>query len=97
MSKVDHSSTDAAYRTRPAWNPGNEGGSSRFDVCQNDHCDNQHVDPTFSRVFGAEDGPVFACPECASWTALRQGAAANPGFETRVKQFETGGNTLVGR
>ncbi|WP_049970693.1 DUF7563 family protein [Haladaptatus cibarius] len=83
-TEVSHSSTEASHHSRPAWNPGN-GDESRLIACQNENCGNKHLDPKFARIFGGEDGTVFACPECTSWASLRQGAAANPTFIPRVR------------
>ena len=35
------------------------------------------VTADFVRVFGTNDGRVFACPNCASMTAVTDGAAAD--------------------
>jgi len=60
--------------------------TSRNRCCRNPECRNEHVDPAFARTMGTEDGTVFACPECAPWAALKQGAAADPTVDHRVER-----------
>lgn len=88
MSKADRFSTDVPTSTphQHRWTPGSGNTSSRLATCRNETCDNEHVDREFARILGDEDGNVYACPECTSWTALRHGAAAKPDFEARVRQ-----------
>ncbi len=96
MSKADYSNTDASACTQLAWNPGS-GDDSRLVACRNENCSNEHVDPKFASIFGDRDGTVFACPECTSWASLRQGAAANPTFESRVQLPERPDEVPFGR
>jgi hypothetical protein len=41
------------------------------------------VTADFVRVFGTNDGRVFACPNCASMTSVADGAAVDPSAEDR--------------
>ncbi|WP_158413737.1 DUF7563 family protein [Haladaptatus cibarius] len=77
----DGSQTGIVSRKRQVWRL--KSNPSRYVTCQNPTCKNDHVDPKFVRMFGAE-GVVFACPECTPWGALKHGAAASPTFERRV-------------
>jgi len=42
------------------------------------------VTDRFVRVFGTNDGRVWACLDCATFTEIRHGAAATRDFEGRV-------------
>lgn len=48
-------------------------------------CDS-HVSADFIRVFGTEDGDCWACLDCATLAALRDGAAAVPDHQARVQR-----------
>ncbi|ODR81790.1 hypothetical protein BG842_01520 [Haladaptatus sp. W1] len=79
MAKADREDADSSGR-HGIWN--RHSRSSRR--CRNPNCRNEHVDPTFARTMGTEDGIVFACPECTRWAALKRGAAADPTIDHRV-------------
>lgn len=63
---------------------GGRDGTTRADrgrvdattTCQN--C-GAAVTPRLVRVFGANDGTLHACPECETYSALANGAGAEPG------------------
>lgn len=61
---------------RPNWTPGNSGSTGR--CCEN--CDHQ-VSARFARVFGADDGTVHRCRNCAPQADINAGLAADPSRE----------------
>lgn len=83
--------TDAVEKPEPAadetalgtsWTVGDAGQTAT-------HCHNcgSHVTADFARVYGDNDGNVYACPRCVRAIAeLRDGAAADPDHERRVKK-----------
>ena len=52
-----------------------------YDADQNtcQHCE-AVVSTRFVRVFGAEDGTLYCCSECATFRELQNGCAARPGY-----------------
>lgn len=69
---------------RPSWNPTPTDGT-------HSHClgCGEHVQPGTIRIYGTNDGRLFACIQCSTPRDLRQGAGMNPDYDPAEDRGET--------
>lgn len=83
MSSEQLTRGESATAAEPEPEPTSDWATEADDTRQCRGC-GHHVSPDWGRVYGDADGVAWACHNCSTLAALRDGAAAVPDYEGRV-------------